>query len=287
MIFEIAPIVHHGRDGHRHMAIFTFKFDESYNASTLVVTGWIAEETHWKTLHRRWRRVIADVNRELPRDQKITRYHASHMNSNDGEFKGWDNRKEMKLWFTKRLFKTVSTDRMVAVASGIDLKAFCDLFPNRNPTDYGVAYTMCMQLAMWRMGEALDKHPPSDRVTIIHDRGNWDVHALQAFKILVDDPEWEYRNRFVAITPLRWRDDTGLQSADLIGYECMRVIDNELWTGGKMRKAMEALLKCNPRICPAYIDRQALEAVKKELDKGPSRDAAAVSGLMRERRVTG
>jgi hypothetical protein len=286
-VIDIAPVIHPDQRGHKYMAIFTFKFDESYNDRTLVIGGWIAEETQWRILKRRWRRAIADVNRQLPKGQKISRYHASHMNANDGEFRGWEQRLEMKLWFTKKLFRIVSTDRMIAVASGIDLKAFCDVFPERNPPDYGVAYTICMQLAMWRIGEALDKHVLSDRVTIVHDHGNWDIHALQAFNILVDDPEWEYRNRFVAITPLRWQDDTGLQSADLIAYECMRAIDNELWTGKKMRTAMEELLKCNSGIFPAYLDREALEAAKKELDKGHLRYAAAVSGLMRERRVTG
>jgi hypothetical protein len=287
MICEIVPIIHSGDPGHRYMGIFAFKFDESYNARTLVIGGWIAEASQWKILKRRWRRAIADANRQLPKGKKISRYHAANMNANDGEFRGWESRSEMKLWFTKRLFQIVSTDRMVAVASGIDLKAFCEIFPRRDPPDYGVAYTICMQLAMSRIGEALKRHPPMDRVAIVHDHGNWDKEALEAFNVLVDDPEWQYRQRFVSITPLRWQEDAGLQSADLIAYECMRVVDNELWTGGNMRKAMQELLKRNPDIYPAYLDREALLAAKDEMDKGRFRSAAAISGLVRKRGVIG
>lgn len=265
MICEIARIIHPDKEGHRQMGVITFKFDESYNKRTLVVGGWMAEERQWHKLKRQWRRAIVDVNRELPRGQKISRYHAAEMNANDGDYKGWENRTELKIRFTKNLFRIVGTDFMTAVAVGIDLKSFIELFPH-DPPNNGTPYVICMSLLMVLIGEAMAKHAPNERLALIHDHGDWDVHALNAYNRLIDDPKFEHRHRFVSITPLSWRDDTGLQSADMIAYEAMRLIDNQLWTGKDLRRAMQELLKHNHNVYAAWNNREALQKVKGVID---------------------
>lgn len=50
-VIDIAPVIHPDQRGHKYMAIFTFKFDESYNDRTLVIGGWIAEEHGGESLN--------------------------------------------------------------------------------------------------------------------------------------------------------------------------------------------------------------------------------------------
>ena len=49
------------------MAIFTFKFDESYkDKRTLVVAGWFADDKQWKRVESRWQKAMAFENNSLP-----------------------------------------------------------------------------------------------------------------------------------------------------------------------------------------------------------------------------
>jgi hypothetical protein len=250
------------------MCVLTFKFDESYkNSRSLVVSGWIGDERQWKRLQRRWCNALAYENRTLPPDRKISRYHAAEMNANDKEFKGWENEGYRKLRFTKKLLKLVGKSQMTAVSCGIDLKAFREIFPQRDPPDFGIAYIMCFGVLMQQLGAALAKDfPPEFRMAVIHDHGPWDAIALQAYNNWVDDPTWEHRHRFVSITPLTWKADIGLQSSDLIAYESMRWLDDHLWTGKDLRPALKALLDMNDHVHGEYINRDALLALGNHFD---------------------
>jgi len=274
MISEIARIVHPDKVGRRLMAIVTFKFDESYkNSRSMLVGGWTAEEKQWKRLEKLWQKAIAYENRSLPDHMKISRYHAAEMNANDGEYKGWENEQYRKLRFTKKLFKIVSNGKMAAIACGIDLKAFFTLFPEHAPNDLSAPYVLCMKMLMLEIAKALEREPGADdyRVALVHDHGDWDKQALEGYNLMVDDKQWEHRHRFVSITPLTWRDDVGLQSADLIAYEAMRWLDDRLWTGRDMRIPLQKLTEMNGHMYGTYFNREALELLKAEIDK-PNED---------------
>ncbi|MFZ0481581.1 MAG: hypothetical protein WAL71_20740 [Terriglobales bacterium] len=247
------------------MAVLTFKFDESYKEKrSFMVGGWIANDHQWKRLQKRWQKAIAYENRTLGPDRQISRYHAAQMNANDGEFTGWEKEANRKLRLVRKLLKFVSSPAMTCVACGIDLKAMVEIFPTADESD---AYVLCMKEIMVEIAHAMDDAKSEDRVAIIHDHGDWDEGALRGYNSLVDDPTWPRRHRFVSITPLTWREDVGLQSADLIAYELMRRLDDTLWTGRDMRKALETMLGMKASIYSHWIDKRGLEAIKELEDK--------------------
>ncbi len=120
---------------------------------------------------------------------------------------------------------------MTAAGCGIDLNAFDELFPTRKPKDYAVAYIICMGTLLLSIADEAKKEG-NVRIAVIHDHGPWDRHALEGYNQWIDDDSWGLKDRFVGITSLTWSDDVGLQAADLIAYESMRAIDNELWQRG-------------------------------------------------------
>ena len=274
-ICEIAHIIHPGEAGHRFMAVLTFKFDESYRASrALIVAGWLADDRQWKRLRRRWCNAIAFENRTLPDEMKISRYHAAEMNANDGEYKGWENESKRKLRFVRKLLKFVSNGQMAAIACGVDLAVARGSVPGSKEEQ---GYVVCMKQIMAQIAIAMDEAKSTDQVAIIHDHGDWDVAALKGYNRMVDDFTWSRRTRFVSITPLTWRQDVGLQSADLIAYESMRNLDQILHSGGDMRKPLKALLGMNERIYGTWFDKAALQQTKGRLD-AHSRENEAVGG---------
>ena len=266
MIRDIAHIIHPDIAGRRYIMVLAFKFDESHkNSRSFVVAGWMGEERHWKRVEKRWQKAIAFENKTLPGERKISRYHASHMNANDCEFKGWENESYRKLRFTKKLLKIVGVSQLSAVAIGLDLDAFLKIFPDRDPPDFGIPYVICIRQLMYEIAFAMQEWPEDCRVALVHDHGDWDKLALEGYNQLVDDPEWEHRHRFVSITPLTWKDDVGLQAADLIAYELMRRLDDTLWTGRDIRIPLKAILEMNNHVSGKYLDHGELKSLKQRI----------------------
>jgi hypothetical protein len=189
------------------------------------------------------------------------------MNANDGQYKGWEKEQHRKLRFTKKLLNISGKGRMIPVAAGIDLRAFNEIFPHCDPPGVGSAYVLCMKALMEQLGAAIAETHPDDQLAIVHDHGDWDVPALQSYNQMVDDPAWEHRHKFVGITPLTWRDDVGLQSADLFAYESMRYLDAQNWKGENMRKPLQILFGLMNRAAFGFhITRKYLESLRKELE---------------------
>lgn len=268
MICELAHIIHPAQAGRRYMAVLTLKFDESYKTKTLVIGGWIGNDTKWKRRQSLWQKAISFENKTLAPERSITRYHAAEMNANDGEYEGWETEGPRKLRFTKKLLNVSGKSKMIPVAVGIDLVAFRDIFPEQAaPGPIGNAYLLCMKALMEELGKAMALHQPEDRLAIIHDHGDWDVQALQSYNEMVDTVEWEHRHRFVSITPLTWREDVGLQSADLFAYESMRYLDDHNWEGD-MRKPLQVLFGLLNRAAFGFkINRKYLELLREELER--------------------
>lgn len=269
MICELAYAIHPDSPGRRYMAVFTFKFDESYKSKrTLIVGGWIANERQWKRVESRWQKAIAHENRTLPSQYQIKRYHAAEMNAGDGAFKGWD--KTRKNRFTNKLLKILSNGQMTAASCGIDLAAFEDLFPQRDPPGYGMAYVICMGLLLLNLADAAKEQIPDAKIAVVHEHGPWDKYALEAYNAWIDDNSWGERDRFLGITPLSWKEDVGLQAADLIAYESMRAIDNELWSKKQnfpMRYALRTLISNDVPVYGIYNSRDGLEGMARLLEE--------------------
>jgi hypothetical protein len=263
VICELAHIINPVCAEKRFMAVLTFKFDESYkDKRTLVVAGWFADDKQWRRLESRWQKAIAFENQSLPPEHRISRYHAAEMNAGQGPWKGWDTHRKNRL--TRKLLGILSTGRMTAASVGINLGVFDEVFPRRNPPDYSVAYIMCMGTLLLSIADAAKKEPDDVRIALVHDHGPWDQYALASYNQWIDDDSWECRDRFVGIIPLTWKQDVGLQAADLIAYESMRAIDNQLWKpGAPMRYGLSSLIASRVPMFGVYHGKEGIEAMGK------------------------
>ncbi len=109
--------------------------------------------------------------------------------------------------FTKKLFKIVgNSDHVIAVACGIDLNAYYEIFPEDRKKDGTLnmsrPYAWCLQNLMNEIGHGSDEQPGWDQIAIIYERGPWNDVTQAAFDELKDSPYWQYRERFASITGL-------------------------------------------------------------------------------------
>jgi len=74
------------------MANLKFKFDESFDDKIMAVGGWIANDLEWSRLEGAWQRCIDSENERSDPNQQITRFHATEMNCQSGEFANWDKK---------------------------------------------------------------------------------------------------------------------------------------------------------------------------------------------------
>jgi hypothetical protein len=124
-----------------------------------------------------------------------------------------------------------------------------------------------MQNLMNEIGHACEDRPDIDGVAIVHDHGPWDNAALIGYNQMIDDPNWKFRKQFFGITPLSWKQDVGLQSADLFAYESMRYLDDHKWEGDIMRKALRELINRNPKLYSFLLGRDRLQNFRAEVEK--------------------
>ncbi|HTA22238.1 MAG TPA: DUF3800 domain-containing protein [Terriglobales bacterium] len=260
------------------VVVLTFKFDESYNNRTLCVGGWLALASEWTRLENQWKKRIDHQNKVMPENKRISRFHAANLNCYDHEFKNW-SKDDSKL-LTGKLLEIIQRRNLVAISCGIRIDDFFEVFNENNPkTDTGVVYALCMKQVMIELGHALDELP-DHKILIIHDHGNWDNEALQAYNSMVDDPRWQSRDRFAGITPGRWEHIIGLQAADLIAYETFKHLDNRLFVkGAQVRYALRTMLSSLP-LFAKYFDREVLTALKKLIDENKE---ATLTNIIPER----
>ncbi len=223
-----------------------------------MVAGWLARENQWRRLDSRIQKSLAFENRTL--QKRITRYHASEMNGDSGEFSGWENERQRKLRMTLKLFKAVSNRQMYGISCGADADAYFKVYPGTQLAD---VYVLCLQTVMTFIATACEELlSPEDRVLIIHDKGNWDGEALRGYRSMVDDRRWGHRHRFVGIEGKTGKQDVCLQAADMIAFESFKEADNLLFRNEKTRAALEALLKLNGAMYGRYFDLETLQALK-------------------------
>jgi hypothetical protein len=272
-------MVHPGKRGHRIVAVLQFKFDESYDKQIMSVGGWIATEQEWKKLESTWQRRIDFENAHSRHDQQITRFHASHMNCKDGEYKNWD--KEMCLQLSKKLIDMLGKRKMGAIAVACDMDAIQTVFSKGDPeTMKRRTYVLCMKQVMVHVGIVMQEIFPNDTVLLIHDHGNWDDAVLQAYNLMVDEPDWPRRDVFEGLVMKTGGNCVGLQAADMIAYEVFKGVKAKTFSGdAEMRGAMKNLASQAP-IRAQWIDlpaAQALYRVMKESGKYPNLDEQGIA----------
>ena len=110
------------------------------------------------------------------------------------------------------------------------------------------------------------KARPDTRLTLIHDRCDYDVEILARFNELKSDPGFKQSYFFTTCAPMGWEDCTPLQTADLFAYENMKDAEGRL-ENRKMRKSFDLILtEGNTGIRNLYMDTNSIETMKPFID---------------------
>jgi ethanolamine utilization microcompartment shell protein EutS len=265
-------MVHPGKRGHKIVAVLQFKFDESFNERFMCVGGFIGAESEWKKLEKLWQKRVDFENAHNQADQQITRFHASHINAHDHEFKNWD--KEMCKKFGQKLIGLIGKRSIGAIAIAADIDALKSVFPSEDDSvRKDSTYALCIRQMMVEIGHIMREYFPGDQVLLIHDHGDWDIQALAAYNRMVDDPKWISRELFVSIAPMTGAESVGLQAADLIAYEMFRrVKDKELKNSDDMRAAMKEMKKRGVPVAARYMDINGVKALRRIMEESGLHD---------------
>ena len=226
--------------------MLTAYFDESYNDRTLCIGGWLCRDDVWALIEKKWlerlnyeRRVSA--KRGLP---TIRRYHAADCANLKRDFKGWDTPRQIRL--TKRIIEILGHCKPVGFAAGASLAELCDAFPalkSKSANDQKwEAYKLCMQECLAQIGTFMHDDFPHDRVTIIHDRGEYDSAAKSAFDEIFAATNWPHKSYFVGIMPGGWEDFIALQPADFLAYEGFKLTERHKRGEFDLRRTLQAVV---------------------------------------------
>jgi len=143
----------------------------------------------------------------------------------------------------------------------------CEVFPEASRDRLRAAYSILTKFLISSIGHDQGALDPTGKITLFHDRCDYDAVILQSFNQLVRDPAFPYRAYFKSIAPLSWEDSIALQPADLVAYEVFKETERRLTKPEKQTsKALLGLLDL-----PAFgirsrtLDRDTLFEIKATL----------------------
>jgi hypothetical protein len=233
--------------------------DESYKGDRFVLACILSSGSRWMELEAAWKRCIGAENRRLKKLGRppISRYHAADCNSCLKEFKGWTVEEQIN--FSKQLFQILKNYSTYTVAWDVRISDIITVFPEAKKEPLRACYSILTKFMLDLLGKDIGR----SRITLFHDRTDYNGTILEAFNKIVKDPRFPYRENFNTIAPLPSDVCIALQPADLVAYEVLkRAI-------GKRRKSFDALLDLESfgiRWKPLPLD--ALQKIKEAMIAG-------------------
>jgi hypothetical protein len=233
--------------------------DESYKGDRFVLACILSNGMRWMGLEAAWKRCIASENRRLKKLGRpaLSRYHAADCSSCLGEFRGWTVDEQISL--TKQLFQILKNYSTYTVAWDVKISDIVTVFPEAKKEPLRACYSILTKFMLDVLGRDIGK----SRITLFHDRTDYDGTILEAFNKIVKDPRFPYRENFNTIAPLASDVCIALQPADLVAYEVLKRAT------GKKRRSFDALLNLESfgiRWKPLPLD--ALQKIKANLIVG-------------------
>lgn len=239
----------------------------------LVVSALFARGSAILSLENKWAHVIDKVNLKLSRQGRkpISRYHASEMNALDGEFEGWS--KEESLQFSQAFLRIIRAGDLYAIAHGVILTDFVDVYPDVSDDPKGWAYLHATANCLLSIGRHFAVHIPKDRrategISIVFDRTiEFRARAARAFDLVRDDPKIEYRDAFNSLAEGNAFTHIALQAADLLAYEIMREMTRGLFASSlDMRKFFKKMVRGRKvQVEATYSDQRYFADLKKRM----------------------
>jgi|SRR5215469_979683 len=220
--------------------------------------------SQWLWLSLEWKRYIAAVNRKLKSQGRppIFRYHATDCANYINDFEGWSKHEQIDL--VKGLFGILRRHPTNSIAYVTDLNDVCEVFPKHEKDRLHAGYTVLTTYVMYQIlmdCKAQDGHVK--QVVLFHDRNPYDNAMQDAFKLMVQDPE--YNAFFPSLTPMSSEHCIPLQPADLVAYEMFKEAHRKL-SGRNRRKSLEGLLSLESfGIRSKTLTKDALLSIRKRM----------------------
>jgi len=216
--------------------------DKAQNIFTLACL--ISTGKEWAELERAWGIYLTGWNKRLAKSGRppITRYHASNCRNLKGEFECWTTDEQREL--TKGLLDILKRSaRLNTIAYDINLEDVCEVFPEAKKDRLRAAYSIVTKFLIKTIADDVAAHDPTGRISLVHDRCDYDGIILGAFNKMVKDPDFVHGAYFTPITSQSWEDCISLQPADLVAYEVFKEAERRLKTPDKNQsKALLAML---------------------------------------------
>lgn len=266
-----------------HFLLVKGYIDESHSADgkgLFVLSCLLGKGMAWQWFRSDWGEVLTETNVALRSQarREIIRYHAADCSSRVGEFQGWTVDEQKAL--TKKLLEVFSkpSNQLVVVSYSIDLSELVGEIPETVDDPQGFAYSLMLKFIMLDIGRGFWEKNSGNveglKISLVHERCDYDTILLQAFNSQMADPTFKYSRLFATIAPLGWEDCEELQPADLLAYEIYKESERQRADGKKrnMRKTLELLLQSDAFGAYAKdINRETIAKLKNLLDAKTSK----------------
>jgi hypothetical protein len=261
-IMDIAYALNPARKGHRHFMVLTFFGDESYNDKIFTFGGFMALETEWTKLERKWNRRIKKAG--------VSRFHAAELNGYKKEFESWRGTSKSKD-FVVPLMNIIKHRKMVGFSFAMLLEDYKNYTSPVAKDKLGTPYLCCFKHCIAMAAQLMHPMPPEDKFAVIIDRNPAEKAAMDLFYAIKDNSTEPYRHRLATCVPGSWEEYIPLQPADMIAYDTFKLLDDTHVRGKKeWRKSLTALYEStHTKMFGKYFDRECFESIQGKIEACP------------------
>ena len=250
-------------------------FDESYDSRMFAVAGIVGKVQTWVQIEAGWQAAIRLRNQELFADgrKQISRYHAAEMNAHDNEFKGWGEDETRN--FAEQLLAVLYGREIFITSFAVKLDDLQKVFPEwcktqQEAQDY--AYRFAFHDGLLACGHIASWLNSNEGVDVWYDHGRWDPVASEVYAQMRNDATYAERERFTSCASASSLRYVGLQSADMMAYECWRESERIGFASrSDMRKFFRRIAHIDEyRISATYADERYFREIRENMEKGKS-----------------
>lgn len=207
----------------RVMASFAAYFDESgtHGSPVLALACCIATVEQWVEFSREWDEVL--------KQEGLTHFHMSKFEARQGEFKGWDNARRLRV--QKRLLGIIARRVNVGMFCAVNLAAYDEFVTDRWRANYGSPYHFCVKICLSFIAMWAQHYQRKEPLAYIIEQGAGYNNEINRQFCAVSANE-KMRN-FFRLGSLTFDDKKRalpLQAADLLTYEIWKDAVNNFVT---------------------------------------------------------
>lgn len=208
--------------------------DESHGAHIWSISGFLADDSAWKTIFMpAWQKALDDT--------RLTEFRAAHCDTGQKAFKGLARLDRAAI--QERFIASIGSIRPQGFVTGINLRhhdALRERFDKgRSKSRFNDPYYLAFQHQVEMIVRAAnDRLADGERVSFVFDdQKEFKGLAKRLYQELLDDAKWPWRHRLGDLDFEQSHRVLPLQAADLIAHEGFRLLRDEAFpTRGEPKK---------------------------------------------------